>query len=142
MSEPGSDDSVVFVFQGFGVRVRIQQLVELIGVGQFDHVHPAVAVGIFVDGFRLVRQRRVDLDDGAADRAVDVGGGLHRLDDRDLLVGLGGRADFGQLDVDQVTQQALGVVGNTDGDAAIAFDTGPLMGLLQRYAGVEKTGLV
>lgn len=49
-------DSVVVALQDFGVRVRIQQIVDLFGVGQFDHEHPAFAVGIFVDGFRLVGQ--------------------------------------------------------------------------------------
>ena len=37
-------------------------------------------------------------------------------------------ADVGQFDVDQVAEQALRVVGDADGDLAIAFDARPLVG--------------
>lgn len=64
--------SVVFVFQQFRVGIRIQQLVELLGVVDHHCEKPTVAVGVLVDGLRLVGQRGVDLHHRAADRRVDV----------------------------------------------------------------------
>jgi hypothetical protein len=38
-------------------------------------------------------------------------------------------ADVRQFHVDEVAEQALRVVGDADGDLAVAFDAGPLVGL-------------
>ena len=46
----------------------------------------------------------------------------------DRAAGGDGVAHAGQLDIDEVAEQALGVVGNADGDLAVVFDAGPLMG--------------
>lgn len=46
--------SVVVVLEQFGIVVRTQQLVELVGLLDLEHVDPAVAVGVLIDGFRLV----------------------------------------------------------------------------------------
>ena len=64
--------SVLVAFQQLGVVIGAEQFVELVGIGQLHHEQPAVAVGILVDGFRLVGQRGVDLDHLAADRRIHV----------------------------------------------------------------------
>ena len=54
---------VFFLLLGdvFGVFFGVHQILQIIHVGQFDADHPAVAVGIVVDRFRIVRQHVVDL---------------------------------------------------------------------------------
>ena len=49
--------SVVSVFQQLRVGVRVEQLVELLGVVDDHGEQPAVAVGVLIDGLRLVGQR-------------------------------------------------------------------------------------
>lgn len=54
-SNPGLRlQSVIFVFQQFGIGVRIKKLIELIGVIDRHGEQPTVAIGIFIDCFRLV----------------------------------------------------------------------------------------
>jgi hypothetical protein len=60
---------------------------------------------------------------------VPVTGGLDRLDHGAGVAGFDAVADVGQFDVDQIAKQALGVIGDADGDFAVAFDAGPLVGL-------------
>src|SRR5690606_29660914 len=55
--------------------------------------------------------------------------GLDRLHHGAGIAGIDAVAHRRQFDVDQVAKQALGVVGNADGDLAVAFDAGPLVGL-------------
>src|SRR5690606_22556024 len=74
-------------------------------------------------------QRGVDLDDRPRHRGIDVGSGLDRLDHRAGGARLDAVADGGQVDIDQIAEQALGMVGNTDGDLAVTFYSGPLVGL-------------
>ena len=62
------------------VRRRVEQSVQLLGVAERHLDHPALVVGIFVDVFGRVRERRVDLDDLAGDRREQVGDGLDRFD--------------------------------------------------------------
>src|SRR5690606_24766911 len=100
---------------------------ELLVVHAFDHEQPAFAVGIFVDRLRLVGQGGVDLGDLAGHRAVDVRGRLDRLDNRHGVARLDAVADVRQFHVHQVAQQRLCVVGDTHGDAAVAFGTDPLV---------------
>ncbi len=67
------DGSVVFALDQLGVRVRIEQLIEILGqIVGLDHENPAVAVRILVDRLRLVGQRLVDLDNRAGNRRIDV----------------------------------------------------------------------
>jgi hypothetical protein len=47
-------------------------------------------------------------------------------------------ADVRQFDVHQVAEQALRMVGDADGDLAVAFDTRPLVGLHElQVAGIS-----
>src|SRR3546814_11570441 len=58
----------------------------------------------------------------------DLGRGLDRLDHGACGAGLGAVADRRQVDVDQVAEQPLSMVGDADGDLAVAFDAGALVG--------------
>ena len=64
----------------------------------------------------------VDLDDLACHRRVQLGHGLHRLDRAERLARFSVRADLRQLDVDDVAELLLGVVGDAD-LAAVARDS-------------------
>src|SRR5690606_35825991 len=123
------EPSVIVFLEQFGVGIRVEHLVHLVGLLDLDHVQPTVAVGVLVDRLGLVGERRVDLDHRAADRGVHIRRRLHRFDHRTGRTGLDTVADVGKFHVDQVAEQLLGVVGNADGDLAVAFDAGPLMGL-------------
>src|SRR5574337_399055 len=74
-------------------------------------------------------EQLVELDDFARDRGVDVRGRLDRLHHGNAAAGLHGRADLGQLDIDQIAELRLGVVGDTDPNQSVVFDAGPLVGL-------------
>src|ERR1700761_517736 len=121
--------SVVVVFHDLGVLVGTQQFVEFATVADLDGKDPALAEGVFVDGFGGVVELFVDLHDFARHRRIDVGGGLDRLDHRSTLACLHLATDFRQLDIDQVAELTLGVVGNTHAYQAVVFDTGPFVGL-------------
>ena len=87
------------------------------------------AVRIAVDQLRRGAQRLVRGDHLARHRAVDVGGRLHGLDDGGGAA-LGQRAaDFRHFDEHQVAERTLRVIGDADGDGAVAFDAGPLVGV-------------
>jgi len=47
--------SVLVFFQQFGVVVRAEQFLKLVRFLGFEHEDPAVAIGVLVDGLRLVR---------------------------------------------------------------------------------------
>src|SRR5207249_1407355 len=87
--------------------------------------HPA-AMRIGVDGFRLPLQHAVDLDDFAADRRVHLRDRLDRLDGSERLALLQRGPDFGQLDVYDVAELLLRIIGNSD-LAAIARNVDPLV---------------
>ena len=103
----------------------VEQRAGFAGVRQLHDDHPA-AVGILVDGFRLVLERRVHLDDFAGHRRVELGHGLHRLDRAERLPLLQLRADLRQLDVHDVAELLLRVVGDAD-LAAVAGELDPLV---------------
>src|SRR5690242_3877969 len=114
-----------------GIGIRIKQLFQLVlglGIG-LDQEQPAVAVGVFVDRFRLVAEDVVDRDDFAAHRRVHVGGGFHRFHHRAGGARLDVVADVRQFDVDQIAELALRVIGDTDAHLVGVFDAGPLVGL-------------
>src|SRR5476651_375628 len=93
--------------------------------GQFDHDHPAV-MRVLVDRLRLVLERRVDLEDLAGDRRVEFGDRLHRFDRAEGLPLLHLRPDLGQLDIDDVAELLLGVVGDADA-ALVGREVDPLV---------------
>jgi hypothetical protein len=121
--------SVVVVLGQLFVVVRVEQLIEFRAIAWLDQENPAFAERILVDGFGLVVEQFVDGDDLAGNRRLDVRGGLHRLHHRGAGARLHGRADFRQLDVYQVAELGLRMVGDAHPDQAVVFDAGPLVGL-------------
>ena len=96
-----------------GVLRGVEQRAGLAGLGELEHDHPA-AVRIGVDRLRLVLQRGVDLDDFAGDRRVQLRDRLDRFDGAERLALLERGADLRQLDVDDVAELLLRVVGDAD----------------------------
>src|SRR5262245_23990365 len=96
------------------IRRGVEQLVHLRYVDWSNEGDPTVAVGVLVDPLRLVGEVGVHLHDRAADRRVDVGHRLGRLDLTERLARLHLRSDGGHLHEDDVTQGILRVVGETD----------------------------
>lgn len=119
---------MVFAFDHSGVIVRAEQLVDFTAVGRHHDEQPTITIGIAIDGFRRIDQLLVHRDDLARDRAVDIGGRLHRLDDSRAIAGLHVIADTGQFDVDEVAERRLCVVGDSDHDVSIVFGTRPPRG--------------
>ena len=77
-----------------------------------------VAVRVGVDQLGLVLELLVAGHHGAADRGVDLGDALGRLDLAERLARLHRGARLGQLDVDDVAERVLRVVGDADPDRA------------------------
>jgi hypothetical protein len=82
---------------------RVQELIQFGGVGEFEFEEPAVVVGSAVDEGGIGREQRVDLDDAAADRGVDIAGGFYRFDDGAGVAGLEFATDGRQFDEDDVS---------------------------------------
>src|SRR5438132_14099216 len=79
-----------------------------------DPDHPARSIRIRVHERGLLVEAGIHLGDLAADRTEQLGHGFHRLDRSEHVVLLEFRADRGKLDVHDVTELALGVVGYSD----------------------------
>ena len=77
-----------------------------------DHADPAVTVRVLVDQLRRVGQRDVHLDHLTGDGGVDVAHGLGRFDLAERCAGRGHYTDAGQVNVDDVPERVLGVVGD------------------------------
>jgi hypothetical protein len=120
---------VIFVFDQFGVGVSVEQLIQLGAVACLHEKDPAVAIGVFVNGFGLVVEGFVDLDNFAGNRGLNVRSGLDRFDHSRTVTGFHCRTDLGKFNVNQVAELALRVVGDANTDQAVLFDTGPLVGL-------------
>ena len=86
---------------------RGHQLLNLSRIREIDNDHPALAVGIAVDGFWMILQIGVDLGNGPADRCINRGCGLGGFHFADLLPGLDHRAGFRQIDEHDVAQRIL-----------------------------------
>src|SRR6185312_3057009 len=130
------DASMLVVLDQFLVVVGTEQCIHFVRIGKLDDEQPAVAERIFIDGFRFVGEAFVDLDHLAADRCVHIRRRLHRLDHGATCARLDLVADLGQFDIDQVAQQALGVIGNADARAPAFLDPHPFM----RFLEFEVTG--
>ena len=91
-----------------------------------DAEHPALAERIAIEKRRIGFERLVDLGDRAADRRVNVARGFHRLDDGDRFARLRLRADFWQLDKNDVGQFGLRVVGDAN-TGVRALEADPLV---------------
>src|SRR5690606_17482395 len=86
-------------------------------------------VRLGVDGFGLGVEVLVDGDHLSGHRGVDVRGGLHRFDHRDLFTLGDAAADRRQFDEHDVAELILGEVGDADGHATVALHAGPLVAL-------------
>ena len=111
---------VEFVEQGLVVVRRHQP--GLIGVaGRLQANNPALAVRIRVDFLGVVGEFRVDRDDLAVERRIDIGCRLHGLDHGHFALGVEFLPILGQFDIDQVAKRRLRVIGNADGHAAVVL---------------------
>lgn len=78
----------------------------------------AIILGDLVDGRGLLLEGVVDVGDAKADRSVDVGGGLDRLDGTDSVTLLDPVVDLRELNVDDVTE-LFGGVGRETNDTGL-----------------------
>src|SRR6266511_1287331 len=108
------------------VRFRVEQLREILPVGRL-HLEEPCGVCVLVHLLRRVGKLRVDGDDFAADRRIDVRGGLNRFDDRACVAGGEFASDFGQFEVHEVAERGLRVIGDADRKRAVRFGANPLV---------------
>src|SRR5690554_4820665 len=119
-----------------GVGRGVHQVIDVRRFAQLDLDDPAVAKGVAVDRLGRVVQRRVDRDDLATGRGVDIRRGLNTLDRRKRLT-FGHRvANVRQFDKHQIGQVILGVVGEAD-PRRVAADANPfvVLGIFQILGG-------
>ena len=81
---------------------------------------------ILVQLLGSVGERLVDLDHFARNRRVDIRHGFHGLDRAERSALLDACADLRQIDVDDIAEFLLRVIGDADG-ADVAFDRDPLV---------------
>src|SRR5690349_340370 len=96
---------------------------------RFQAGNPATAIGFGIDELGLTAERAVALDDGARDRRVHVGGGLHRFDHRERIADLQRLARLRHVDEHQVTERTLRVIGDAHFDVAVGQGAHPLVRL-------------
>ena len=96
---------------------RTEQAVDLTRIGHLDHTEPALAIRVVVDPLGGVSQVGVHVDDDAADGRVDVGHRLGGLDLAERLAGLHRGTSGRHLDVHDVAERVLRVVGDADAGA-------------------------
>src|SRR5690606_6494492 len=113
--------------QQLAIGRRVEQLVEIAGIARLDPDHPAAGVGRLVDELGLVVEPRVDLDDLAVERRVEIRHGLDRVDVAEALAALDRLADAGQRDGGDVTELLDRVGGDADGDGPVVVAAGPLV---------------
>src|SRR5581483_5121379 len=94
--------------------------------GQFDFCDPPLSVRVGVHKFALSFQGGVDFDDFAWNGRIKVADGFHRFDGSETAALLQHSAGFGQIEVNDVAEFALRVVGNADG-GDIAFQFQPFV---------------
>ena len=113
----------------------IQQAADGARIGEAQGEDPAVLIGALVDRLRRIGKCHVDVHHLTGQGGVDVGRRLHGLDHGKRLAGIHLPPDLGGLDIDDVAQGLLGMVGDADGGGAVAMDLHPLVGL-----GVTQVG--
>src|SRR5436190_6073849 len=91
-----------------------QQLVELFRTFHPEPDHPALAVGVAVHEGRVICQCRVDLGDRAGERGKELRDRLHRFDRPEHVHARERRPDLGEVDVHDVAQLALCIIGDPD----------------------------
>src|SRR6185312_15771673 len=108
------------------VSLLVHQVVHLLGIAYAQLHEPAIAHRVAVDAPGLAGELAVDGDDFARERREDLARRLDRFDHRRLLALLHAPADLRQLDIDDVAELALRVVGDADDDG-VALDADPLV---------------
>ena len=89
-------------------------------IGNPDLDEPALAHRVAVHQRRIADDRRIDLDDLAGNRRVNLRRDLNRFDDRRRRALLEGRAGRRKLDKDHIPELLLRVLRDADGcDIAI-----------------------
>src|SRR6266576_136178 len=102
-----------------GVGVRLHQPIDLRRAAWPDLDHPARPIRIGVDQSRLLVEAFVDRHDLASDRREQLRHRFHGFDRAEHVVLAEFRSDFRQLDVNDVAELALRVVGDADLRGAI-----------------------
>src|SRR6185312_2647183 len=108
------------------VSLLVHQVVHLLGIAYAQLHEPSIAHRVAVDAPGLAGELAVDGDDFARQRREDLTRRLDRFDHRRLLALLHAPADLRQLDIDDVAELALRVVGDADDDR-VALDANPLV---------------
>src|ERR1041385_6632771 len=91
-----------------------QQLLDVRRVLHLQLDHPPRAVGIAVHERRIAFERRVHFGDRAGHRRVQIRHGFHRLDRAEHVPPPERRAYLGEVDVDDVAELSLRVIGDAD----------------------------
>src|SRR3954471_24874425 len=118
-----------------GVLLLAHEAVELGGVRKLQLEEPAAPRRLLVHGAGRPLERRIDRGDLARDRGIDLACRLDALDDRRLAALGDAFPDRRKLDIDDVAELALGVVGDADG-AGVALDPDVLvvLGVARRHS--------
>src|ERR1035437_3318499 len=101
--------------QLLGISRRIEQRAHRSRIGHAKLDHPAGLVWLGVNQRRLAVEPRVDLDDFAGDRAEQLAHGLDGLDRAERRMRGELRALLGKLEIDDIAEFTLRVVGDSDG---------------------------
>jgi|SRR5689334_1117049 len=101
------------------IRARIHQRVDLASIARLDANHPTgtVRIGVYQRG--LLVEPIVDGDDFAGDRRKQLRDGFHGLDGPEHIVLVELRSDLRKLDVNDVAQLSLSIVGDADLGGAV-----------------------
>jgi hypothetical protein len=128
----GRGDRATRLAQERLILVRGEQLIALGGIRELHLDHPPVAIGRIVHERGFLVELVVDRGDRARHRRVKLRDGLHGFDGAEDVVLLERRADLGQLDENDVTELALGVIGDADVDGVTGpFDVFVVFGVEQ-----------
>src|SRR5919112_1407501 len=101
------------------VRVGVEELIDGLVVVRHDLEEPAAPVGVGVDELRGRLKRLVHRDHPTRDRCIDVAHRLGRLELAARRGRLDRGPDLGQVDIDDVTERLLGVIGDADPHRAL-----------------------
>jgi hypothetical protein len=97
------------------VLLRAHEIVEFLGRAEFQAEEPALAFGLLIDRTGPGTERIVDGDDLAARGRIDVARRLDRFYNRRIAALLDLAADLRQLDIDDVAELLLCMLGDPDG---------------------------
>ena len=119
----------------------IHQACRVGGILDAKFEDPAFAVGIGIDERWVGFDSVVGFDHFAADRRVDVGGGLHGFHHCGWVAGIDLAADAGEFDKDHIGEFGLGVIGDAHG-GDVAFEADPFVRGAVAEVGRDVHGMV